>query len=144
MLASDRSALAGLGEELQALGFPLVLSSGEIVWQDVAWSELLAGAAEGAGDPEQQRVSAWVSLTETSDPAPALAFVVAVLGSRLERESAAAASVLIRAAPPGRPRGPLGPWRWDLWQNVYHSAGPDWANLVWWSGLDSAVRLVGW
>lgn len=97
MLGGDRAAIAELAEPLGELGFADRLRSGEVADIDVdpyeslgdLWPEL---GREGAGS----RIGLWQSLNDEGDPRAAVAFLVAVLGSPLERESAAAAAALWR------------------------------------------------
>jgi hypothetical protein len=88
------------------------------------------------GDPDQTRVSRWLIMSESGSAHDALAFVVAVLGSSLEREVTAAAAMLWRAAMPWVPRRERGRpprlWRfepflesWDIDQTNIDIGAPD-------------------
>jgi hypothetical protein len=98
LLAGDRRLVRTVNAPLTELGIPQTLSSGERLW-----SEDAPGSFEGLQDrefqadgPGSQRAALWRSLQEASDSGDGVAFLVAVLGSPLERESAAAASALFR------------------------------------------------
>jgi len=62
-----------------------------------------------------------------------VSFVVAVLGSQLERESAAAAAALwpnIGPAP-GPPILSSRGWLWAIWEDVFEVGRPDWGDFLW-------------
>jgi hypothetical protein len=70
--------------------------------------------------PDQARRQRWLTLNESGRPRDVLAFMVAVLGSRLERESTAAAAALWREVTPrigGSPRS--GPDRWWRYERLF-------------------------
>src|SRR5262249_55541671 len=97
MLGDDRVAVADVAEPLRELGFGAPLRSGLIASIDTDPFESLAGlwptSDEEAG---ASRVDLWRHLNERGDPEAAIGFLVAVLGSPFERESAAAAAALWR------------------------------------------------
>jgi hypothetical protein len=145
MLGGDRRSVRGLAAPLSELGFPENLSSGEQVWSDVDPMESFAGVRDQRFDgdiPGGDRVSYWQRIQETAEPAAAIAFLVAVLGSPLERESAAAASALWRQVsgidPQRLRRGPP----WPYWRGrLYDVLGPEWDEPAWW-GFPWAQRGV--
>jgi hypothetical protein len=143
MLGGNASAIRQVGDEVAALGFPLSLSSGDIAWEDIDWLQLLE-RIEGPQEVQGSRVSSWQILRETAQPDAAVSFVVAVLGSELERESAVAAAVLWRnidrvARPALRP---MGPWLWDIWEDIYDIGDPGWPDFLWWGG--PGAEPSGW
>lgn len=143
MLRGNSAAIRDVTDEVAALGFPPSLSSGDFAWNDREWPQLLE-RIEASPEAEQSRVSAWQTLRETAQPDAAIAFVVAVLGSELERESAVAAAVLARQigfAPVPALR-PIGPWLWDIWEDIYDIGGPDWPGFLWWDGAE--LGRYGW
>jgi hypothetical protein len=89
-------AVAELAEPLAELGFAERLRSGEIAVFDVDPSELFADLWPDL-DRADVRINLWQRLNDDGDAHAALAFLVAILGSPLERESAAAAAALWRA-----------------------------------------------
>jgi hypothetical protein len=133
MWGANRAAVGDLRDELSELGFPESLSSGEITWDDLDWTSLLQ-SAERPLEPQQTRVTAWRRLRDDAQSDAAVSFVLAVLGSELERESAAAAAALWRdvASFAGPPRRPFDPWVWEFWEDIYEIAGPDWPEFIWW------------
>jgi hypothetical protein len=138
MLSGNRAAIRDVGDEVAALGLPLTLGSDAFVWEDLDWSQLLE-TIEGLPEVQQSRVSFWQLLRETARPDAAVGFVVAVLGSELERESGAAAAVLWRHfGPVLRPsRLPFGPWLWDMWEEISGIVEPDWLDFLWWGAPGS-------
>lgn len=131
MWAGNPRAVRDLSDELSALGFPESLSSGEITWGDLDWTAVLQ-RSERPLEPVQSRVTSWERLRDDAQPDAGVSFVVAVLGSELERESAAAAAALWRDVMSfaGPPRRPFDPW---LWEDLYEIVGPDWPGFIWWS-----------
>jgi hypothetical protein len=105
----------------------------------------LLAAFDGQQDVYGSRIAAWQALQETGRIEAAIAFVVAVLGSELERESAVAAAVLSRltgtAADP-RVRPPW-PWPWDIWEDLYELAGPEWLEILWWGRRGGEPFVAG-
>lgn len=134
MLGGDGDGIRDLADELAALGFPPSLVFGDFGWEGGDLLELL-DSLEEQQDVYESRVVAWRTLQETGRMDAALAFVVAVLGSGLERESAVAAAVLSRLI--GPVTGLVFPrfWAWPPdWPNVYDLGIPDWPELLWWGG----------
>lgn len=122
MFSGDREAVGQLASELQEIGFSEALRTGQRVWSDIDARELFPDLREqGLADEGRNRVRLWQTLNETSQPQSASAFLVAVLGSELERESAAAAAALWRRiAGFDVPRGRRDPFLWEhLWHRLY-------------------------
>lgn len=107
--------LSGLEEELQAMGLPEYLA-GNTDW---SWDDAVGQIERGAFAEDRSREETFSALRTDAWPAGAATFLVQVLGSELERESAAAAAAIWVAA--GRRNGlrrPSGPSlrRWyRLW-----------------------------
>ncbi|MGW0886334.1 hypothetical protein [Streptomyces sp. NPDC002671] len=102
MFGGNGQTVRELGDQLESIGFSETLRSGERVWR--AEEVNFFGRI---GLESEQRVLLWQRLNETADRAPAVAFLVSVLGSELERESVAAAAALwrmITELPPPLPR----------------------------------------
>jgi hypothetical protein len=124
MLGGDQTAVSQLRTPLSALGFDDRLSSGESAWFDIdplgSFGDLRPrdGGEEGA---HRSRVAIWQLLNETGDASAAVAFLVAVLGSSLERESAAAAAALWRQLSGLYARRP---WSEAIWRDDMQ--GPEW------------------
>jgi hypothetical protein len=97
MFGDDPEAVRDLTPELLQLGFAGGLASAELLWTEVDPRETFSDVW-GLGDPrdDDTRIRRWEELNEVAWPGAAVAFLVSVLGSRLERESAAAASALWR------------------------------------------------
>lgn len=137
MLGDNRAAVRDLRDEVVALGFPPSLASGDFAWGDLDWVALIQGA-DAQPEPEEARVRSWETLRETGEPSAAVSFVVAMLGSELERESAGAAAVLWRnAGQVAIPAGlrPPSPWLWEVWEDIYELGGPEWPAYLWWGGV---------
>jgi hypothetical protein len=136
MFGGSRAAIRDVGEQITELGFPPVLSSAAVTWEEVDWSGRLEQVEASPDDAQRWRASSWERLFETAQPESALAFVIAVLGSELERESAAAAAVLWRHIGPAirPPSGPIRPWLWDIWEDIEPIGGSEWADFLWWGG----------
>jgi hypothetical protein len=137
MLGGDRRSVRGLAAPLSDLGFPDGLSSGEQVWSDLNRVESFAGLRDhrfGGDTPGGDRISLWQRIHETVEPQAAIAFLVAVLGSPLEQESAAAAAALWRQLSGIDPRRLLRdrPWPPFLWDRLYYLLGPGWEEPAWW------------
>ena len=97
LLADNREAIADTRGELQELGFPdaTLGDDDRQPWRTADRGALLR-ASQRAGGPDEDRYVAWTEFCQTGSPEAAVAFVVSVLASSLERESAAAAAVLWR------------------------------------------------
>jgi hypothetical protein len=98
LLRGITPAIAGLTTELRAIGFSdLILHDNGRDW---AGQDLLRGlVASTVGldtNLDLTRMSRWAEMNENADAASAVGFLVAMLGSVLERESAAAAAALWR------------------------------------------------
>jgi hypothetical protein len=114
LLQEATVAMSELSTEQRSLGF----SEGIIEQAGRTWDAFDAfdGETDLAfspdGDLDAARVRRWIELNETANPRPAVSFLIAMLGSGLERESAAAAAALWRGLnlqngqwpPPGAPR----------------------------------------
>ena len=100
------------------LGFSDRLISGDVGWGDSDPAQMFSNLSEQnwREDENASRVSHWETMGETSDPKWAIAFLVDVLGSQLERESAAAAAALWRQT-----GGLLGPRsrRWPIFYRLW-------------------------
>jgi hypothetical protein len=142
MLGNDREAIRQLAPELEQLGFSSSLVAGERNWADVGLVDAFADVRERDAPQELSRVWRWQVLSETTRPQAALAFLVDVLGSRLERESAAAAAALWRQLQPSDVAGFMRGLRWwHAWDHLFDRWGPDLPETGWWAfpwgGLDS-------
>jgi hypothetical protein len=148
MLGGDGQAVRDLAPQLAELGFPDRLISGDTAWGDADPVQMFSGLREqsGEGDESATRVYRWQMIGETSDPGRAIAFLVDVLGSRLERESAAAAAALWRQI--GGIVAPLPqrlPGLYRLWDRLFplgeeESLDPAWWDYPW-SGFGSIDML---
>lgn len=107
--ADDAGAIEPLAAECRALGFSDRVISTERRWRNQHRLEMFSQLAP-VFDDDNARFRTWRALNESGAPQDALRFLVAVLGSSLERESAAAAAVLWRQLGQFRdgqlPRGP--------------------------------------
>jgi hypothetical protein len=97
--------------------------SGEWDWSDLDQVELFAGLREPSARERPDRTALWQAIGETARPRDAIAFLVALLGSRLERESVAAAAAL------WRPTLTLEPWG-----GSYELAPVLFPDTRWWGG----------
>ena len=115
--SDDRRAIAPLINEWRDLGFAEQLFSDQRPWRVRGRTNVLDlftnlwTRQEGGEDRERS----WVALNESATPEEAFGFLLALLGSSLERESAAAAAALWRqlvgnADLRGRPSPPE--WVW--------------------------------
>ncbi|HET7444178.1 MAG TPA: alpha/beta hydrolase [Solirubrobacterales bacterium] len=120
----------GLTTELEELGVHPALSTGRMSWANFGFGQYLVEARIPRSG--EARASTWDELQAANDPGAAVSFLVEVLGSRLERESAAAAAALWRELErlrPDRPHGRadrrrLEAWNTRLWEDVFYL--PDW------------------
>lgn len=136
MLGGRTDAIAGLGSELGNLGFSDGLRSGEVRWTDnddpLDSFDGLGGDASDRGDRDP-RVYAWQMVNEMRRPREAVTFLAAVLGSELERESAAAAAALWRQL------GSVDLGRWSrrrpdwpfMWERLFDLPDLDWPGGPW-------------
>lgn len=145
MLGGDGVAIRSLTPELDTLGFSSQLSTGERLWRDRTPAQSLPDFREARGDQETfDRVRLWLALNESGRPQEAIAFLVAVLGSELERESAAAAAALWRELGTAGSLVPGGPRRWHLWDRLFDLWDEDlpgwpWLGPVWPPDLDAGA-----
>ena len=88
----------GLAAELRAIGFSeLVLARGTRDWRGQEFLGSLGGLrGRRITDLDQMRIGRWTEMNENGDPHSAVEFLIAMLGSHLERESTAAAAALWR------------------------------------------------
>ncbi len=93
MLGNDRSGAGELASELEALGFTERLREGRWSQDDVGVRRSFEGLSDRRRD---DRVYHWQMVGEMARPREMVTFLVEVLGSRLERESVAAAAALWR------------------------------------------------
>jgi pimeloyl-ACP methyl ester carboxylesterase len=98
LLRGATAAISALTTELRAIGFSeLILEDSANNWagQDPLGS--LGGLGRGLdASLDQTRIRRWTEMNENADPRPAVEFLLAMLGSTFERESAAAAAALWR------------------------------------------------
>jgi hypothetical protein len=132
MLGDDRQAVRDVTPELTALGFPDRLAGGEYDWADVDPLQAFGQLQAPGADDRESRINRWQMIGETAAPAAAIVFITTVLGSGLERESAAAAAALWRQIAPLAPRFPPG-WLWRTWGRLFDLWELDWPD-AWWSG----------
>jgi hypothetical protein len=125
MLGGDRELIRDMERDLTDLGFSDSLSSGEVSWADVSPAESFAGTGDQRPTrdvPVDDRVALWQAVNERMTPQAATAFLLAVLGSSLERESTAAASALWRQISTIDPKhSPLRYWQrygWEWWYEL--------------------------
>jgi pimeloyl-ACP methyl ester carboxylesterase len=92
------AATNALTTELRAIGFSEpILQSGARHWSEQDLFERLGGFGRIFDtDLDQARMGRWAEMNENDDPRAAVEFLLAMLGSSLERESAAAAAALWR------------------------------------------------
>jgi pimeloyl-ACP methyl ester carboxylesterase len=92
------AATSALTTELHTIGFSeLILQSGARHWSGQDLFERPGGFGRSFDtDLDQTRMVRWAEMNENDDPRPAVEFLLAMLGSSLERESAAAAAALWR------------------------------------------------
>ena len=98
LLRGARPAMSGLAPELSALGFSnLVLQDGSRDWAGRDPLRGPLGFTIGLdANLDLTRTRRWAEMNENADVAGAVDFLLAMLGSSLERESAAAAAALWR------------------------------------------------
>ncbi|RYU14844.1 hypothetical protein [Nocardioides iriomotensis] len=119
MLAADEDPLRGLQPELSALGFAERLATGEVPFRHAAVEELRESAGRSFRSREEQRVEQWAAINQAADVASVYDFLLSVLQSPLERESAAAAVAIARDLHDQGGDGLI----WSGWLNL---ALPDW------------------
>jgi pimeloyl-ACP methyl ester carboxylesterase len=146
LLSGDAGATAGVASPLEEMGFPAALATGRYSL-GVEDPDGLLAEVETDG-PGRDRVELWESVQEDPSPYAGVGFLVAVLGSGLERESAAAAAALWRLLSAGGPRVLNSPisftamerelgevdvieWEGDAWRSNYRR---------WMAGLPGSER----
>jgi hypothetical protein len=151
LLQEESTALSGLAEEQRSLGF----SEAMIERAGNGWREADPFVQDGIvailEDPDAARVSQWVTLNEDGDPRSAVAFLIAMLGSGLERESTAAAAALWRGLglQTRRRWPPPGPARVHLFEMLLLRDTDDvlsdtpWGPWSWWYERDPALTGDG-
>jgi hypothetical protein len=118
MLQQATAAVRSLAAEHRALGFSeSIIEEGGRNWRERdPFDDRQTDTGLTPGDNlDETRIRRWEQLNESVDSRDAVAFLIAMLGSSLERESAAAAAALWRGLgldvsrwpPPGPPRWPL-------------------------------------
>jgi len=132
MLGGDHEAVRSLAAELRRLGFSEDLSTGNRVWNDRTPLQSLPDFrelrdAQGVFD----RIGIWLALNESGRPQDAIAFLVALLGSELERESVAGAAALWRDLGQAGSAVPGGPRRWRLWDRFFDIWDEEWPDWPW-------------
>ncbi|CQD20025.1 Alpha/beta hydrolase family protein [Mycobacterium europaeum] len=111
-----------LAAEQRALGFsPLMIEAGGQLWRERDPLRQLDDVPLLPGDDlDGARVRRWAELNATANPRRAVGFLIAMLGSDLERESAAAAAALWRGLGLAtRQLPPPGPSRLRLYERIY-------------------------
>jgi hypothetical protein len=117
--ADDRDAIVPLAAEFRDLGFSDRVVSTERSWGDRDQFEMFSDLPS-TPDEDDYRLRSWGALNESGSPQDALRFLVAVLGSSLERESAAAAAALWRQLEEAAGIGfRSGPRLWRLWDRLF-------------------------
>ena len=116
----DRDAIEPLATEYQALGFSdRAISTVGRQWQGLNNLEAFRDLFP-MPDDDNYRLRTWIALNESGEPQDALRFLVAVLGSDLERESTASAAVLWRQLDQFRMgQLPRGPRLRALWEHLF-------------------------
>jgi len=139
ILGGDRQLAQDMTSDLLALGFSPGLSSGEGGWSDTDPAESFAGSEDRPSTrdtPAGNRVALWQRVNEAMTPRSATAFLLAVLGSRLERESTAAAAALWRQISMIDRRDlPLRYWRPYFWEWLYELRALGLPEPAWWPAL---------
>ncbi|WP_328434819.1 hypothetical protein [Streptomyces sp. NBC_00425] len=136
MFGGDRERVGEVAPELREIGFSERLSTGQSTWQAAdpleQFPDLREQEYRGEG---RNRVRLWQMLNEEPQPQSANAFLVAVLGSNLERESAAAAAALWRANLGFDRLSSQHPDLWEFWHHLVHMWGPfrgfPWEPFAW-------------
>jgi hypothetical protein len=98
LLQEATAAMRELSTEQRSLGFSdAIIEQGGRNWREIdvfdGQTYLVFSPGE---DLDETRVRRWIELNDTLDPRSAVGFLIAMLGSALERESTAAAAALWR------------------------------------------------
>lgn len=131
MLGADSEVIRSLSPQFDDLGFAEALTSGERLWTFPAVERLPDFSELLSQNDDLDRVALWNSLNQEAQASTAVAFLVSVLGSELERESAAAASALWREFGNSQLNNFTS---WSLWNSMgvfWHEQRPLWP----WIGL---------
>jgi hypothetical protein len=98
LLRGATAATSALATELHTIGFSeLIIQSGARHWSGQDLFERVGRFGRSFDtDLDQTRMGRWAEMNENNDPRAAAEFLLAMLGSPLERESAAAAAALWR------------------------------------------------
>lgn len=148
LLQEATTAMGQLTSEQRALGFsPLMIEAGGRLWRERdPLRQLDDVPLLPEDDLNDARVHRWTELNETANPRSAVGFLIAMLGSDLERESAAAAAALWRGLGlANRQVPPPGPSRWRLYERLFFDLDLDRRNLPeslpfpWWGDGGSGV-----
>jgi pimeloyl-ACP methyl ester carboxylesterase len=134
LLSGDPGAIEGLATPLEEMGLPPAVTTGRQALGFADPAEVLDELE--VADADRNRVDLWASTQEDPNPHSGVGFLLEMLGSPLERESAAAAAALwpllkrdseaLRKVPISlsameREEGEVEPSRWDpgRWRSDY-------------------------
>jgi hypothetical protein len=140
LLQEATGAMSELRAEQRSLGFSdSIIEQGGRAWREV---DPFDGQSDFSISPDENldetRVRRWLALNETANPRRAVGFLIAMLGSSLERESTAAAGALWRGLGlQARQWPPPGPPRWRIFDRLAFDLDevlPDtrWGPWFWW------------
>jgi hypothetical protein len=121
LLQEATTAMSELAAEQRSLGFSdSIIEQGGRAWREV---DPFDGQTDFSISPDddldESRVRTWLQLNETANPRGAVAFLIAMLGSSLERESTAAAAALWLGLGLQNRRWPSpGPPRWRIFDRL--------------------------
>lgn len=147
LLQEATAAMSELTAEQRSLGFSdSIIEQGGRAWREV---DPFDGETSFPSSPDENldelRVRRWLELNETADPRRAVGFLIAMLGSSLERESTAAAAALWRGLGlPNRLWPPPGPPRWRMLDRLAFDLdellpGSSWLRGLWWRDRDASL-----
>jgi hypothetical protein len=115
----DEAAFMPLAPEFAELGFSGQITSPERRWGERDLQQDFADLGGVQGEEGSYRIRSWQRLNESGRAQDAFLFLVSVLGSPLERESAAAAAALWRQLGPALdPSTWRGPRLWRFWDRL--------------------------
>jgi hypothetical protein len=159
LLQEATAAMSELTAEQRSLGFSdSIIEQGGRTWREV---DPFDGQGDFSISPDEDldetRVRRWLALNETANPRRAVGFLIAMLGSSLERESTAAAAALWRGLGlQNRQWPPPGPPRWRIFDRLAFDLDevlPDtpWGPWFWWRELgpslideESPPEMIPW